>query len=770
MHISSIHTYIIVGSDDVLKKVTTIILSLSVLISLILFCTPKAVSANDAMFILYPLTTNLTIAEDQVNLGIAFGDKANNGIHKGLDIMASCKKPVYPYKDSDAYVKLNWTNASKYTNEYDKYWNSFLIVYYPNLELYVYYGHIVSSLSDNQKIDANEPLGYIRESYGYDKNGQIIRTPNNDHLHLGVNKDFVDGKNEKWGYATSATTIETLESHGWVNPIDFMRGQTSKTNTTQTVLATPTNSVIGIGTNTVNTEVYTINQANYFKLRDIAALLNYTKKQFAIAWDGIKITLKLGVVYAAEGNELTISNNYTSQSATPSIAKVYLDNQQLNISAYTIRENNYFKLRDIAATINFGLSYDEGSGKVTIDPLSDYSPTAAPTLLSPSNGSTSKKSSPTLYWNSVNSPSGGQVKYWAETYDCPYKENSGWITGTSWTPTSTKSGLYNWHVKSIDVSTGKESSWGTTWQYTIDAEYQPPNMPNPLSPSNGFTVKGGAPTLYWSSVSSPSGGLIQYCVETFDCPTPQISGWITGTSWTPSTTATGLYNWHVKSRDYTSGKESGWGAVWQFNIAAEYQPPNMPNPTSPSNGSTFQSGAPTLYWSSVSSPSGGQIQYWVETFDCPNPQNSGWISGTSWTPPTNNLGLYNWHVKSRDLTTVKESGWGAVWQFTLAQNTNSTDLHLDIRVAKFGPYDAQNTYSDQTSKVRDMISNDSVTIQAADSFFFPAGDPGPSYTKTLIIIYRNRWNEEWQITCSEGQSITLTRDSRVGTFLLDADG
>jgi hypothetical protein len=110
-----------------------------------------------------------------------------------------------------------------------------------------------------------------------------------------------------------------------------------------------------------------------------------------------------------------------------------------------------------------------------------------------------------------------------------------------------------------------------------------------------------------------------------------------------------------------------------------------------------------------------------------------------------------------------------VWQYTLKASSDSTNLPLDIRIAKFGPYDAQNNYSDQTQKVREMVSNNSVSIQATDAFFFPAGDPGPSFTKTLIVVYRNRWNEEWQITCGEGQTITINRDSRSGTFLLDGD-
>ena len=400
---------------------------------------------------------------------------------------------------------------------------------------------------------------------------------------------------------------------------------------------------------------------------------------------------------------------------------------------------------------------------------SEYQPADKPSLLRPSNGSTYTGSTPTLQWSSISSPSGGQVKYYAETFDCPSAQSSGWITSTSWTPTSTAAGLYNWHVKAIDVNTGKESGYGNVWQYTLTSEYQPADKPSLLRPSNGSTYTGSTPTLQWSSISSPSGGQVKYYAETFDCPSAQSSGWITSTSWTPTSTAAGLYNWHVKAIDVNTGKESGYGNVWQYTLTSEYQPADKPSLLRPSNGSTYTGSTPTLQWSSISSPSGGQVKYYAETFDCPSAQSSGWITSTSWTPTSTAAGLYNWHVKAIDVNTGKESGYGNVWQYTLTASSNSSDLPLDIRIAKFGPYDAQDNYSDQTLKVREMILNNSVSIVASDSFFFPYGDPGSIFTKKLIIIYRNRWNEEWEVACNEGETITLTRDSQIGEFILDGD-
>jgi len=289
-----------------------------------------------------------------------------------------------------------------------------------------------------------------------------------------------------------------------------------------------------------------------------------------------------------------------------------------------------------------------------------------PSLKSPGDGSTFTGSVPTLQWSSVTSPSGGQIKYYVETFDCPTPENSGWISDTTWTPSATTAGVYNWHVKAIDMNTGKESGFGNVWQYTL-AEYQPPDVPMLESPGNGSAYIGSVPTLKWSSVSSPSGGTVKYYIETFDCPSPQNSGWITGTAWTPSATTAGVYKWHVKAIDVNTGKESGFGNVWQYTITPEYLPPNKPTLSGPSDGSTFTGSVPTLQWSSVPSPSGGQIKYYAEIFDCPLPQNSGWITGTSWTPSAKAAGLYNWHVKAIDVNTGKETGYGSVWQYTIEE-------------------------------------------------------------------------------------------------------
>ncbi len=58
--------------------------------------------------------------------------------------------------------------------------------------------------------------------------------------------------------------------------------------------------------------------------------------------------------------------------ANPTTQKFYLQNQQIQLEAYVINGNNYVKLRDVGAAVDFGVAYDARTNSVTIDPDSPY--------------------------------------------------------------------------------------------------------------------------------------------------------------------------------------------------------------------------------------------------------------------------------------------------------------------------------------------------------------------------------------------------------------
>jgi len=70
--------------------------------------------------------------------------------------------------------------------------------------------------------------------------------------------------------------------------------------------------------------------------------------------------------------------------ANPSADRVFVNGQPIQADVYKIGGANYFKLRDIAAAVNFGVEYDPESTRVLIDTSKPYDETAQPASSSPS--------------------------------------------------------------------------------------------------------------------------------------------------------------------------------------------------------------------------------------------------------------------------------------------------------------------------------------------------------------------------------------------------
>jgi hypothetical protein len=78
-------------------------------------------------------------------------------------------------------------------------------------------------------------------------------------------------------------------------------------------------------------EAYNISGNNYFKLRDLAAAVNGSVKQFSVGWDGSKnaISLGSGQAYTSVGGELAVSANPSKKDAAPTDSKIYLDGKEV---------------------------------------------------------------------------------------------------------------------------------------------------------------------------------------------------------------------------------------------------------------------------------------------------------------------------------------------------------------------------------------------------------------------------------------------------------
>ncbi|MCR8642865.1 copper amine oxidase N-terminal domain-containing protein [Paenibacillus sp. N1-5-1-14] len=143
---------------------------------------------------------------------------------------------------------------------------------------------------------------------------------------------------------------------------------------TASTTADPTASKVIVDGKDVAFEAYQIGDSNYFKLRDLAKVVNGTGKQFEVKWDGEKnaITLTGGQSYTADGSELKVSANPTQQIATYTTAKVYVNGKEVAFEAFQINNNNYFKLRDIGKALDFGVAWDEAAKSIGINTAVGY--------------------------------------------------------------------------------------------------------------------------------------------------------------------------------------------------------------------------------------------------------------------------------------------------------------------------------------------------------------------------------------------------------------
>ncbi len=138
--------------------------------------------------------------------------------------------------------------------------------------------------------------------------------------------------------------------------------------------ALPTSSKIIVNGKEVAFEAYRINQNNYFKLRDIAAAISGSEKQFDVAFDAgaNAVNIVTGKSYTKAGGEL-LKGDGKIKAASLSSSRVFLNGKQTGLAAYTIAGNNYFKLRDVMQILDVYVGFDLSSNTISIDTGMGYS-------------------------------------------------------------------------------------------------------------------------------------------------------------------------------------------------------------------------------------------------------------------------------------------------------------------------------------------------------------------------------------------------------------
>jgi transglutaminase-like putative cysteine protease len=113
---------------------------------------------------------------------------------------------------------------------------------------------------------------------------------------------------------------------------------------------------------------YNIGGSNYFKLRDLAAMLKDSSLGFGVGWNAESKTVSIitGGAYTPDGTELNGSSKTGGMAALPD-AVVTIDGKAVYMDVRNIGGSNYFKLRDIGEAIGFSVDYDAGANAILID-------------------------------------------------------------------------------------------------------------------------------------------------------------------------------------------------------------------------------------------------------------------------------------------------------------------------------------------------------------------------------------------------------------------
>lgn len=105
---------------------------------------------------------------------------------------------------------------------------------------------------------------------------------------------------------------------------------------------------------------YLINGNNYYKLRDVAALLNSTTGKFDVKYENKKISLKTGEAYEKLDTDLQ-PMKHDKTKAKIVTNKIMVDGKDVELNAAFIDNNNYVKLRDLGAVVGLEVDFKDGT-------------------------------------------------------------------------------------------------------------------------------------------------------------------------------------------------------------------------------------------------------------------------------------------------------------------------------------------------------------------------------------------------------------------------
>ncbi len=255
------------------------------------------------------------VLRDGVDGGISSGFTMNGNTISGIDvpgnIIGACLCDITVYNDEGRYIYVG-REIPRYTSVINYYKLSF----------------------DGQTLTAERILKSYVSSYP--------TVPYNDMY----GRDFLTN-----GYPDRTKIKEFVDGYEGIN----------------TLTATNSNARLIVDGDDVNVSGYTVNDSNYYKIRDIAMVLSTTMKRFEVAWDEYlsAITISTGIKYTIVGGELSGERD-AALNVEQNSAPVYVDGEEKETLSYNINGSTYFKIRDIADMVGFEVDWDGDAQAVII--------------------------------------------------------------------------------------------------------------------------------------------------------------------------------------------------------------------------------------------------------------------------------------------------------------------------------------------------------------------------------------------------------------------
>lgn len=188
---------------------------------------------------------------------------------------------------------------------------------------------------------------------------------------------FIENANQKFIYDTRERLKVTYNNCTFTNnrwEIDPSTYTPQIAREAEPVFAAPTPSTVLVNGIPTTFDAYNIKGANYFKLRDLAFVLNGTGKQFSVDWDASEQTISLtsGAPYIPVGGEMSAGTGTVQSATTGNGTSLLFDKVSYYFQPYNIGGNNYFKLRNLGRLLDFGVDWDAATNTVIIDTTKGY--------------------------------------------------------------------------------------------------------------------------------------------------------------------------------------------------------------------------------------------------------------------------------------------------------------------------------------------------------------------------------------------------------------